>query len=154
VVALPEAFVALAGAGEASLTLWSRPDTAYPARLRELGASADAATRTFAARYSIEGADSAVALGMSATLSIENPQSGVAASIPLAALFNRGEGPSVWKVEDDGRLTLTPVEVLRYEARTVLLSGGVADGDRIVVLGAHKLYADEKVRSVAADDVL
>jgi RND family efflux transporter MFP subunit len=151
VVALPEAFAALAAAGEARLTLWSNPDKIFRARLRELGAAADSTTRTFAARYSIEDADAAVALGMSATLSIENRESGSAASIPLAALFNQGGGPSVWKVEDDGRLTLAPVEVLRYEARTALLKGGVAEGDRIVALGAHKLDVAQKVRPVAAD---
>ncbi|MBY6241381.1 efflux RND transporter periplasmic adaptor subunit [Methylosinus sp. Sm6] len=150
-VALPEAFAALAGAGEARLTLWSLPDKTYPARLRELGAAADPATKTFAARFSIEGADAAVAIGMSATLSIESRGGGSAASVPLAALFDQGQGPNVWKVEDDGRLTLRPVEVLRYEARTALLAQGVAEGDRVVALGAHKLDAGEKVRPVAAD---
>jgi RND family efflux transporter MFP subunit len=151
VVALPEAFAALAGAGAARLTLWPFPDKIYAARLRELGAAADPVTKTFAARFSIEGVDAAVAIGMSATLAIESPDAGSAASVPLAALIDQGKGPSVWKVADDGSLTLAPVEVLRYEARTALLARGVAEGDRIVALGAHKLDAGEKVRPVAAD---
>lgn len=151
VVALPEAFAALAGAGEASLVLWSDPGKTYRARLREIGASADPMTRTFTARYSILDADAAVSLGMSASLAIKGSEAGAAASVPLAALFNQGSGPSVWKVEPDGRLILAQVSVLRYEAKTALLSGGVAEGDKIVVLGAHKLDPGQKVRPVAAD---
>jgi RND family efflux transporter MFP subunit len=151
VVALPEAFAALAGAGSARLTLWPFPDKTYPARLRELGAAADPVTKTFAARFSIDGADAAVAIGMSATLAIESGDARRAASVPLAALFDQGRGPCVWKVADDGSLTLAPVEVLRYEARTALLARGVTEGDRIVALGAHKLVAGEKVRPVAAE---
>lgn len=151
VVALPEAFASVAGAGEASLFLWSEPGKVYRAKLRELSPSADATTRTFAARYSILGGTSSIALGMSATLTIKSPEASSVASVPLAALFNQGAGPSVWKVEGDGRLTLSPVSVLRYEAKTALVTGGVAEGDQIVVLGAHKLDSGQKVRPVAAD---
>lgn len=151
VVAVPEAFVSVAGTGEATLFLWSNPGKIYRAKLRELSPSADPATRTFAARFSIIGADDAVALGMSATLKIATPEAGSAASVPLAALFNQGNGPSLWKVDGDGKLTLTPVTVLRYEAMAALVTGGVAEGDSIVVLGAHKLDPGQKVRPVAAD---
>lgn len=151
VVALPEAFASVAGAGEASLFLWSNPGKVYRAKLRELSPSADAMTRTFAARFSILGADSSIALGMSATLTIKNPGAGSAASVPLAALFNQGKGPAVWKAGGDGRLTLAPVTVLRYEAKTALVTGGVAEGENIVVLGAHKLDPGQKVRPLMAD---
>lgn len=153
VVALPEAFASLAGAGEASLFLWSDPAKIYRASLRELGASADAATRTFSARYSILGADEKVGLGMSATLTLAGKDQGVAAALPLAALFDQGSGPSVWKVEEGGKLTLAPVSVLRYEAKTALIAGGVAEGDRVVVLGAHKLDPGQLVRPIDAESL-
>nr|WP_246722049.1 efflux RND transporter periplasmic adaptor subunit [Methylosinus sp. H3A] len=151
VVSLPEAFASAAGAGEASLYLWSDPSKIYRASLRELGASADGASRTFAARYSIVGADEKVGLGMSATLTLASKDQGVAAALPLAALFDQGAGPSVWKVEGDGKLTLAPVSVLRYEAKTALIAAGVAEGDRVVVLGAHKLDPGQRVRAVDAE---
>jgi RND family efflux transporter MFP subunit len=147
-VALPEAFAASASAGEARLFLWSEPSKTYRAKLRELSPSADAMTRTFAARFSLPDADSAIAIGMTATLTIENKDATPAVNVPLAALFNQGQGPSLWKVDDEGRLTLTPVTVLRYEARTALVTGGVAEGDNIVVLGVQKLDAHQRVRVV------
>lgn len=150
-VALPEAFAAAAGAGEARLHLWSNPNKTYRARLRELSPSADPATRTFAARFSIPDADSAVALGMSATLAIASRDAEKIASVPLSALFNQGQGPALWKVGPEGQLSLTPVTVVRYETNAALVSGGVAEGDRIVALGVQKLDPAQKVRAISQD---
>ena len=150
-VALPESFAAAAGGGDARLRLWSNPNKHYRAKLRELSPSADPATRTFAARFSIPDADSAVALGMSATLAIASRDAEKIASVPLSALFNQGQGPSLWKVGPEGRLSLAPVTVLRYEANAALVAGGVAEGDSIVVLGVQKLDPGRKVRVVFQD---
>lgn len=150
-VALPEAFAAAAGAGEARLVLWSRPGVSYRARVRELSPSADPATGTFAARFSILDPDPAIALGMSATLHIEKPMIEAVAAVPLSALLDQGEGPGVWRVDAERRLSFVPVGVKRYETKMALVTGGLKDGDHIVILGAHKLEAGEKVRPLAAD---
>ncbi len=63
-------------------------------------------------------------------------------SVPLSALYNQGEGPALWKVDGEGRLQLTPVKLVRYEANTALVTGGVTEGDKIVVLGAGKVLDD------------
>ncbi len=148
-VALPETYVGAAGAGEARLVLWSNPGKSYRAKLRELSPSADPATRNFAARFSILDADSALSLGMSATLQIASQDATPVISVPLSALYNQGQGPSLWKVDDQGKLNLTPVNVLRYEANTAVVSGPLKEGENIVVLGAQKLEAGAKVRVVA-----
>jgi RND family efflux transporter MFP subunit len=150
-VALPESFVGGAGAGGAKLTLWSRPDKSYRAKLRELSPSADTSTRTFPARFSILNPDAGVALGMSATLTIASPDHERSVSVPLSALFNQGGGPGLWKVEDESRLTLVPVKVLRYETASAVVSGALSDGDRIVTLGVQKLDAGQKVRVVTLE---
>jgi RND family efflux transporter MFP subunit len=146
-VALPESFAAAAGEGKAQLYLWSKPEKKYRAKLRELSPSADAATRTFAARFSLPDADSAIAIGMTATLTIENPTAVPAVSVPLSALFNQGQGTSLWKVDGEGRLSLTPITVLRYDSRSALVKGAaLAEGDNIVVLGVQKLDPSQRVR--------
>lgn len=145
-VALPEDFTPQAGKGEATLTLWSNKGKVYRARLRELSPSADPATRTFAARYAILDPDAAIQIGMSATLSIGAAGAQNIMSVPLSAIFNQGDGPAVWKVDADGRLSLSPVRLVRYDSDAALLSGGVSAGDQIVVLGVHKLEAGRKVR--------
>ena len=111
-VALPEAYASAAGAGEASLFLWSNPGKIYRAKLRELSPSADPATRNFAARFSILDADAGISLGMSATLRIASTDAAPVIGVPLSALLNQGQGASLWKVDADGRLEQTPVTVL------------------------------------------
>ncbi|MFM8646778.1 MAG: efflux RND transporter periplasmic adaptor subunit, partial [Methylocystis sp.] len=109
--------------------------------------TADTQTRTFADRYSILDPDSAIALGMSATLEIAMPGAQQIARVPLSAMFNQGGGPALWKVDADNRVQLLPVKIVRYEADSVLVTG-VAEGDQIVLLGVHKLEAGRKVRLI------
>src|SRR5437870_1645632 len=54
VVALPESYLGEARKCAPSVRLWSDPDRSFSARLRELSPQADAATRTYAARFTIE----------------------------------------------------------------------------------------------------
>ncbi len=149
-VALPEAYANAAGAGEARLFLWSNPNKTYHAKLRELSPSADPATRNFAARFSIIGADAAISLGMSATLLIASTDAEPVISVPLSALYNQGAGAALWRVNAEGRLDLTPVTVLRYEANAAIVSGQLKEGENIVILGVQKLDAGQKVRVLAA----
>jgi len=52
-------------------------------------------------------------------------------------------------VEPDGTVSARSVTVSAFGAGTAQVSGGLTDGERIVVLGAHKLTAGEQVRPVA-----
>ena len=112
---------------------------------------ADGATRTFEARYSLDEADNAQALGMSVTVSLASSGSGTSAELPLSALFDAGSGPLVWVVGAEGRLEARRVTVADYEAGSVRITGGLADGDRVVILGANKLDEGDPVRAVQAE---
>ncbi|MEA2830319.1 MAG: hypothetical protein QOF22_1067, partial [Bradyrhizobium sp.] len=68
VVAIPETLVGRAKDGVATVTLWSEPNRKYTARLREVAPSADPATRTYLAKFSLPDAGESVSLGMTATL--------------------------------------------------------------------------------------
>ncbi|WP_407529094.1 efflux RND transporter periplasmic adaptor subunit [Methylobacterium oryzisoli] len=150
VIAIPESLVAQAREGEASVGLWSRPGARYRATLRELAPAADAMTRTYLARFSLPGADAAVQLGMTATVTLTGARTERVVRVPLSALFNQGGGSSVWTVDGEGALTLKPVTVAAYEAQDALVSGGLADGERIVRLGVQKLDPAQRVRVVDA----
>jgi RND family efflux transporter MFP subunit len=149
-VALPETFVERARKAEGSLALWSLPGRSYEVKLRELASAADAATRTYAARYAIAGADDAVRLGMSATLTLRETTGMRAVRLPLTALFNHGEGPRVWVVDGAGGLTARPVVVARYDGNSVMVAAGLAEGEKVVTLGVEKLDPGLVVRPVAS----
>jgi len=150
VVAIPETLVGRAKEGVASVTLWSEPDKKYAAKLREIAPSADAATRTYLAKFSLPGAGDAVSLGMTATLTLADPATDRVARLPLSALYNQGGSPSLYVVDDAGSLVLKPVTVKGYESERVVISDGVADGAKIVALGVQKLDPAQKVRVVSS----
>ncbi len=148
VVALPETFIPQARNGEASLTLWSQPGKVWQARLRELSPAADAATRTYAARFSIPDADASIALGMSATLTVTKPNDQAIARVPLSAVFNQGQGSQVWTVDAENRVAPRPVRILSYDARDALVTEGVAENDLVVTLGVQRLEPGQKVHAI------
>jgi len=86
---------------------------------------------------------------MSATLHISGSDSQPVVSVPLSAIYNQGTGPSLWKVDGEGNLQLVRVTLVRLEADSALVAGGVKDGDNIVVLGVHKLDPNMKVRAMS-----
>jgi RND family efflux transporter MFP subunit len=148
VVAIPESLVDIVRHSAAKVTLWSDPKHAYAATLREFSPSADAATRTYQARFTISQAPTEMELGMTATVTLTEPNSGDVARLPLSALFSQADKSSVYVVDSQGSLALKPVEVQAYESSAVLIRSGVQDGDKVVTLGVQKLDTDQKVRVV------
>lgn len=151
VVAIPETLLSRAKSGRARVSIWSEPDKQYVAQLRELAPSADPATRTYLAKFSMPGAGNEVQLGMTATLTLSDEASERVARLPLSALFDQGDGPSLWVADaKTGAITRKLVVVKSYERNDVLITGGVAEGDKVVALGVQKLDPNEKVRVVSS----
>src|ERR1700675_636 len=150
VVAIPETLLGRAKDGTASVTLWSEPNKKYAAKLREVAPSADPATRTYLAKFSLPDAGEKVSLGMTATLTLADPVTERVARVPLSALYSQGGDPSLYVVDDKGEVALKPVAVKSYESNCVVISGGVDEGAKIVVLGVQKLDPTQKVRVVSS----
>jgi multidrug efflux pump subunit AcrA (membrane-fusion protein) len=122
----------------------------YTARLREVAPSADPATRTYLAKFSLPDAGDNVSLGMTATLTLADSQTERVARLPLSSLYSQGGDPSLYTVDDKGEVALKPVSVKSYESNCVVISGGVDEGAKIVVLGVQKLDPTQKVRVVSS----
>lgn len=150
VVSIPETLVGRAKDGAASVTLWSEPNKKYTAKLREIAPAADPATRTYLAKFSLPGAGESVSLGMTATLTLSDPLTERVARLPLSALYSQGGDPSLYVVDDKGEVTLKPVTVKSYESSSVVISGGVDEGAKVVALGVQKLDPAQKVRVVSS----
>jgi RND family efflux transporter MFP subunit len=150
VVAIPETLVGRAKSGTATATLWSEPGKKYSAKLREIAPTADPATRTYLAKFSLPDVGDTVSLGMTATLTLCDRATTRVARLPLSALFNEGDKPSFYVVDDQGEITLKPVQVKAYESNDVVITGGVEEGAKVVALGVQKLDPSQKVRVVTA----
>src|SRR6516164_5542504 len=147
-VALPETWLNEARKSKAIVRLWADRERSFEARLRELSPQADAATRTYPARFTIENADEAVAYGMTATVTLTPAVDAKVAKLPLSAILNRGTGASVYVVETSRTLTLRPVTVASFAEDAALVTHGIADGEEVVTLGVQKLEPGLKVRTL------
>ncbi|SAL70644.1 RND family efflux transporter MFP subunit [Caballeronia arvi] len=149
---VPEtALPAFAVGKEANVKLAGLPGKTFKARVRELSPAADAQSRTWRAKLTLEAPAPDVRLGMTADIAFASSDAEKGAfTVPSTALFHDNGHPAVWIVKQPGdALELRRVDVARYGERTVTIARGIAAGDRIVWQGVHTVSAGEKVRVVA-----
>ena len=145
-VYLPETVRPVLGS-VAQATLYGAVKSA-PARLRQLSDSADPATRTFEARYVLEGKNADAPLGATVTIRLPVPTTAGSLVVPNAAIIDRGNGPGVWIVDNaTSTVTFRPVTILRLgEEETYVRGGGLRSGEHIIALGAHLLTEGQHIR--------
>jgi multidrug efflux pump subunit AcrA (membrane-fusion protein) len=96
-VQLPETLRPAIGS-EAQATRYGNETQPVVARLRLLSDSADAATRTFEARYVLEGPLANARWGHRDAANPKNSEERPVMQVPLAALYDAGKGPGVWRI--------------------------------------------------------
>ncbi|MEE3623578.1 efflux RND transporter periplasmic adaptor subunit [Nitrospirillum sp. BR 11752] len=164
-VNLPETMRPAVGS-TASATLYGGT-AQVTATLRQLSDAADVQTRTYEARYVLDGSAAQAPLGATVTVRLAQGRDDTPpVSIPLGALVDEGKGPGVWVLTpaaggdpvsgaplsggpiSDSRATITfrPVKVGQLGAEDAILLGGVTAGERVVALGGHFLHEGERVR--------
>jgi RND family efflux transporter MFP subunit len=117
------------------------------AKLRQLSDAANPQTRTFEARYVLEGRLADAPLGSTISIHIPRERSAPALQVPIGAIFDPGKGPGVWLVEGEApRVTKRAVQVVGLSDETAAVVGDLEAGDRVVALGAHLLHEGERVR--------
>jgi RND family efflux transporter MFP subunit len=130
----------------ASARLYGR-DQMYQARLRELSDAADPASRTFAARYVLEGEAASAPLGSTVTIGLLTKQTSSSQSVqlPVGAINDRGNGSGVWIVDDKSEVKFRFVQIASIGKEEVVVSSGVQAGEKVVALGAHLLHDGQVV---------
>lgn len=125
------------------------------AKLRQLSDAANRHTRTFEARYVLEGDLATAPLGSTISIQIADGPATATLQVPLGAIVDRGQGPGVWLVEGETpQVTWRAVQIaaLTDEAASVIGSK-LGAGDRVVALGAHLLHEGENVRLAGSEIV-
>jgi RND family efflux transporter MFP subunit len=122
-------------------------DQMHQARLRQLSEAADPASRTFEARYVLEGEAASAPLGSTVTITlVAKPTSGnQSVMVPVGAVYDRGSGPGVWIVDDKSEVKFRSVKIGSIGQEDVVVSGGVHAGEKVVALGAHLLHEGQIV---------
>jgi RND family efflux transporter MFP subunit len=147
IVHLPETLRPAPGS-MAQATLYGNSGAAVAAKLRLLSEAADATTRTFEARYVLDGALANAPLGSTITLNIaEGKNATPVLQVPVAALYDPGNGSGVWVIAGEpAKVSWRPVQVLGISDDTARVAGTLDAGEQVVALGAHLLRDGEEVR--------
>jgi len=119
------------------------------ARVREIAPAADPQSRTFRIKLTLSAPVASVRLGTIGEAMLLPAEASTASGdveIPQTALFHQGTEPAVWVLAGaKPHLALRPVRVASYRDRSVILSAGLSEGERILAAGVHTVFAGERV---------
>jgi RND family efflux transporter MFP subunit len=151
VVAVPEQQVAGVRVGaEAQVRLWAA-GALLKARVREVAASADPVSRTYAVKLGLDGAGAEAPLGATAYVQWAATGPAVKAAdallkLPTSALRAQGQGSAVWVYDPAaGVVRSRGVEVNTADGNQAVIASGLKTGEQVVVAGVHVLAEGQKV---------
>ncbi|WP_103874607.1 efflux RND transporter periplasmic adaptor subunit [Bosea lathyri] len=148
VVALPETIRPAIGSA-AVANLFGAENRRYSGTLRQLSDSADPQTRTYEARYVLDGEAAAAPLGATVTIRLTNQTSQPEMEVPLGALMDDGQKTGVWLLDDaTSTVKFRPITLVRVTSETAIISG-LTEARPVVSLGAHLLQDGARVRTVS-----
>jgi RND family efflux transporter MFP subunit len=147
VFAVPEDKVAAMAPGqEVAVRGWANGKT-LAGKVREVAASADAATRTFQVKVAIDAAD-APALGATVYATPKAlSHAGIAAiKLPTTALRQEGQSTAVW-VYDPATSTIKSqvIQIATADGNDAVVASGLTPGMQVVATGVHVLSPGQKV---------
>jgi RND family efflux transporter MFP subunit len=148
VVFLPEAVRPEIGS-LAEASVYGNGQRHWAARLRQLSDAADPQTRTFEARYVLDGEAAAAPLGATVTVRLASAAIEPDVQVPLGAVLDDGHKTGVWVLDSTtSTVHFRPVKLIRVSGDTAVISGLVS-GDPVVALGAHLLRDGACVRTAS-----
>jgi RND family efflux transporter MFP subunit len=138
--------VALKPASDVTVRLWAGNGT-LPGKIREVAASADPVTRTYAVKVSLD-ASAQPPLGATVTVTPQalNHAGVQVIKLPTSALRQEGKGTAVW-VLDKATMTVKSqaVEIATADGNDAVIAAGLQPGMLVVSAGVHVLSPGQKV---------
>ena len=129
-----------------SVALADDPTITAMGHVREVSPQADPATGTYVVKVGLDNPPDTMRLGSTVIGSVTlSPQP--VASIPGTALIQIDGKPAVWVVDPaTSAVVAQPVNVVRYDSASVIISSGLKDGDIVVTAGTHALRPGQQVK--------
>ena len=143
--------------GSLSVRLWGEDAAPQRATVREVGAAADPATRTFLVKADLVADNTArppIKLGQTANVQVDLPPLPGVIKLPLSALMQQQGRTAVW-VLDPASLTVKvqPVELGGTDGNEAVVVSGLVAGQEVVTAGVHVLTPGQKVKRWNAANV-
>ncbi|MDE2383495.1 MAG: efflux RND transporter periplasmic adaptor subunit [Alphaproteobacteria bacterium] len=122
-------------------------------KLTFIDSSVDVSSGTIGMAAEVGNAKLTLWPGQRVNVEVEYGKSGGALTVPAVAVQQGQIGSFVWLVDDQNKVTATPVKVARYEADQAAIAEGLKDGAQVVVEGQAKLANGTEIRTgKPADD--
>ncbi len=148
VVSLPETIRPSIGS-VATASVYGSNGRRWTARLRQISNAADAQTRTFEARYVLDGEAASTPLGATITITIADSAKQADVAVPIGAVFDDGRRTGVWIFDRDGMKVRFAAVKIRSLGEEIAVVSGIEVGQPVVALGAHLLKDGASVRTAA-----
>ena len=114
--------------------------------ITRLSPAASVPTRTFTAEVSIPNPDGLIKVGMFANAAVVGQERKNVLAVPESALVMREDQKTVFVVTDENRVVQKVLKLGDAAGGWVEVLSGLAEGDRIVVAGQHKLKDGATIR--------
>lgn len=145
VFAVPEDRVAAVRVGQPMAARAWGSDAQWQGTVREVAASADPVTRTFAVKLALAG--EAPPLGATVTVIADGAAAAPLLRLPTSALRQDAAGTAVWVYEPaSGSVRAQPVQVAGMDGNDAVIAAGLAPGMQVVAAGVHMLQAGQQVK--------
>lgn len=126
------------------VTLWTQPDHALTAQVREVAPQAADASRTYRVRATLPALDTPPALGSSASVAFDTPAP--LPAIPASAVLKRDDGSAaVWVVDAERAARLKPITLGPLQGNQASITGGLSPGEWVITAGVHDLRDGQPV---------
>lgn len=110
----------------------------YPLTLRTIEPQADVVSRTWSAYYQLPDSPELNQLPLGQTVKVQFSAINNGVEVPLSALYEQGDYPSVWLLQDSKAKRL-PVEIVRLQSESAWVKADFPNQAKVIALGVHLL---------------
>jgi len=132
-----------------AISLVANPAATTIGDVREISPAVNASTMTITVKVGLRETPPAMVLG-SVVNGVGPMKRRKVFLLPWGALFEINGNPAVWVIDPRGNtVSLTPVEIDRYNRGVIAVTGGLAGGQIVVTAGVQLLRPGQKVEIAA-----
>lgn len=139
------AFLSQPDTDSIDVVLISDPSIKAHGKIREVSPTIDASTGTVQIKIAIDNPPPQMTLGAAVTGTAREMKR-QAMVLPASALWSSGAAPAVWVIDPASHIvSLKPVTIASYTTNSVVIGGGLAVGDQVVIAGGKLLHPGQEV---------
>ena len=128
-----------------NVSLQGRTDVTVTGTVREISPEADPTTGTYQVKVALTSPPPEMRLGAVVVGRVESEDNQDVATLPPSALLQSADQPQVWVVGKDDKVERRKVTLAEFDTDAVVVSHGLAAGEKVVTAGVNSLADGEVV---------